>query len=144
MQQSSHVLIITRDNIIRNLLEQVFIVRDIQIVIAATIHGAKAIIDLWGLRPFGLVIVDIAALGACESDQQLVGYRALEAWTAANARLPFIFLGTFFQKHAVQRIRADAVRVLVKPLHADELIDAIDELYLAKRCLKTSLPCNPR
>ncbi len=36
MQKPTHVLIITHDDAMRNLLEQVFIIRDVQIVIAVT------------------------------------------------------------------------------------------------------------
>jgi hypothetical protein len=37
-------------------------------------------------------------------------------------------------------IRADIVRILVKPFRLDELVDAIDELYLGKSYITTSLP----
>ncbi len=138
MQQPTHVLIITRDDVIRNLLEQVFIIRDIQIVIAATAEGAEAIVDLWGLNAFGLVVIDTAAFGESESDQQHVACRMSEAWTAVNPRLPFIWLVTFLQKQDVQMAQADRVRVLVKPFRVDELVDAIETLYWGKRCLAPS------
>ena len=144
MQRPTHVLIITRDGVMRNLLEQVFIIRDVQIVTAATVQGAEAIINLWGLGAFGLVIIDTEALGDCEVDQQHITGRILQAWTAAHPRLPFIVLGSLFQKHAVHMSRANGVRVLVKPFRLDELIDAIDDVDWGKRCLNPSLPHGPR
>lgn len=141
LQTPAHVLIITRDDVVRNLLEQVFIIRGIPIVIAASAPGAKAIVDLWGLSAFGLVIIDTAALGARESDQQHAVCRMLGEWTVANSRLSFILLGTLFQKHALHRFQAPVVHVLVKPFRLDELVDTIDELYGGKRSPGPSLPC---
>lgn len=139
MLKPTHVLIITRDDAIRNLLEQVFMIRDVQIAVAATAQGAEALVDLWGLNTFGLVIIDTAALGEHESDQKHVACRILAGWTTANPALPFLFLGTILQKHALYTIRADIMRVLVKPFRLDELVDAVDDLYLGKHCPNTSL-----
>jgi DNA-binding NtrC family response regulator len=140
MLKPTHVLIITRDETMRNLLEQVFMIRDVQVVIAVTVQGAEASIDLWDVGTFGLVIIDTAALGECESDQKHVACHILENWTATHPTLPFLFLGTILQKHAIHMIRADIVRILVKPFRLDELVDAIDELYLGKSYITTSLP----
>ena len=140
MLKPTHVLIITHDETMRNLLEQIFMIRDVQVVIAATVQAAEASINLGGVGTFGLVLIDIAALGECESDQKNVACRILEDWTATNPTLPFLLLGTFLQKHAIHMIRADIVRALVKPFRLDELVDAIDELYLGKPCINSSLP----
>ncbi len=140
MQKPTHVLIITHDDAIRNLLEQVFIIRDVQIVIAATVQGAEAIVDLWGLGTFGLVIIDTAALGECDLDQNHMACRVLEDWTATNSTLSFLFLGTILQKHAMHMIQAEIVRVLVKPFRLDELVDAVDDLYSAPLCPQALRP----
>ena len=140
MQHPTHALIITRDDLIQNLLEQVLLIRDIQIVTVATVQEAEAIVALSGLGVFGLVIIDTAALGENEADQQHESSRVVEAWTAANPSLPFILLGTFLQKHGVHMIRSDRVYVLVKPFRLDELVDAIDQLYRGKRSLNPFLP----
>jgi DNA-binding NtrC family response regulator len=143
MQQPTHVLILTHDDAIRNLLEQVFIIRDVQILIAETVQGAEAIINLWGLSMFGLVIIDTAALGEYEMDQKRVACRILEEWTTAHPALPFLFLGTVLQKHAIYPIRADIVRVLVKPFRLDELVDVVDDLYPEQHHPHASLPRRP-
>lgn len=133
MREPTHVLIITHDDVLRNLLEQVFLIRSIQIVIAATVNGAEAIASLWGWGAFGLIIVDTEALGEGELDQQHIACHVLEEWTTATPSLPFIFLGTLLQKHALHLIRADGVRILVRPFRLDELVEVIDDLYGEKQ-----------
>jgi DNA-binding NtrC family response regulator len=143
MQQPTHVFIMTHDDAIRNLLEQVFIIRDVQILIAETVLGAEAIINLWGLPAFGLVIIDTAALGEYESDQKHMACRILEEWTTTHPALPFLFLGTVFQKYALYLMRANIVRVLVKPFRLDELVDVVDNLYPGQPSPNASLPATP-
>jgi DNA-binding NtrC family response regulator len=143
MQQPTHVLILTHEDAIRNLLEQVFIIRDVQILIAETVQGAKAIINLWGLPTFGLVIIDTAALGEYELDQKRLACRILEEWTATYPALPFLFLGTVLQKHAIYLIRADIVRVLVKPFRLDKLVDVVDDFYPEQHHPNASLSRRP-
>jgi DNA-binding NtrC family response regulator len=140
MQQPTHVLILTHDDAIRNLLEQIFIIRDVQVLIAETVQGAEAIIHQWGLSTFGLVIIDTAALGKYEMEQKRVACRLLEEWTTAHPALPFLFLGTVLQKHAIYPIRADIVRVLVKPFRLDELVNVVDDLYPEQHHPNTSMP----
>lgn len=140
MQHRTHVLMITRDNVIRNLLEQVFIIRDVQIVITATASGAEAIAAQWGLDAFSLVIMDTAALGESESEQRHVAHRMLQAWNSANPRLPVIVLATFLQKHDLHGAQTDRVRTLVKPFRVDELVEAIEALDWGK--LSPSI-CHP-
>jgi hypothetical protein len=115
-------------------------IRDVQVVIAATVQAAEASINLEGVGTFGLFLIDIAALGECESDQKNVACRLLKDWTATNPTLPFLFFGTLLQKHGMHMIQAEIVRVLVKPFRLDELVDAIDELYLGKPYINSSLP----
>ena len=43
--------------------------------------------------------------------------------------LPVLFLGTSDQKRAILKIRADIVRVVVKPFDLDSFIATINELY---------------
>ena len=139
-----NVLIMTHDDASRNLLEQVFLIRDVQVVVvAATVQRAEAIIERWGLASFGLVIIDTAALGACDAEQKHVACCIVEDWTAKAPTLPFLVLGTFLQKHEMHTIRADRVRFLVKPFRLDDLVDAVDNLYLGKRRLNASLHHNP-
>ena len=139
MLKPTHVLIVTSDHATRNLLEQVFMIRDIQIVIAATVQGAEAIIELWGLAEFGLIIIDTAALAERESDQKHVACHILHEWTEAHPSLPFLFLGTLGQKQTILAIRADIVRFLAKPYRLDDLVDAVDDLYLGSRCHQVPL-----
>jgi hypothetical protein len=115
----------------------------VQILIAETRQGAEAIISLWGWPRLGLVIIDTAALGEHEWDQKRVACCILEEWTTIHPTLPFLFLGTVLQKHAILLIRADIVRVLVKPLRLDELVDVVDHLCLEQRCSNASLPRRP-
>jgi len=143
MQQPTHVLILTHDDAMRNLLEQVFIIRDVQILIAETVQDAEAIMNRWGLPAFGLVIIDTAALGEYELDQKQMACRLLEEWTTAHPALPFLFLGTVLQKHAIYPIRADIVRVLVKPFRLDELVDVVDDFYPEQHYPSASLPRRP-
>lgn len=138
MLTPKHVLIMTRDHAIRNLFEQLFMTRDIPFVMAASVQGAEAIIDLWGMQGFGLVIIDTAMLGEGEAEQRDVACRLLKAWTAKWPCLAVLLLGTLWQKHAVQMRRGG--RFLVKPYRLGELVDAVDELYAGTPCAKEPLP----
>lgn len=129
MEQPTHVLTITQDDGLRNLLEQIFHIDHVQIVLAATVPAAEAIINLWGFAAFGLIIIDTAALGENETEQKQEVCRLLEEWTARHPSLSFLILGTVLQKHAVHLICADRVRVLVKPFRLEDLVDQVNDLY---------------
>ena len=140
MEQPTHVLTITQDDGLRNLLEQIFHVYDVKIVIALTGQAAEAIVDFWGLPAFGLIVIDTAALGTNDAEQKREVCHLLEEWTHQHPNLAFLILGTLFQKHAVHMIRADTVRVLVKPFRLEELVDRVNDLYPAGTKFNPPLP----
>ncbi len=143
MEQPRHVLAITQDDGLRNLLEQIFHIDHVKIVLAATVPAAEAIINLWGLAAFGLMIIDTAALGANEAEQKQEVCRLLEEWTARHPQLSFLILGTVLQKHAVHLIRADTVGVLVKPFRLEDLVSQVNDLYPKGSSHASSLPYVP-
>ena len=127
MSTLSYVCIVTHDNGLRNLLEQIFIIRGDPIVIVRTLQDAEIAIERWDSATCRLVIIDTAALGRCETEQKHTACRILEDWTTTYPTLPFVFLGTLLQKYALLAIRADIMRFIVKPFRLDDLIDAIED-----------------
>ena len=128
MSTPSHVLIITNDNGLRNLLEQIFIIRGDTTVIVRTIQDAEITTKRWELAMCRLVIIDTDALGMGETEQKHMACRVLEDWTTKYPMLPFLFLGTLLQKYALLTIRADIMQFVVKPFHLDNLVDAIEDV----------------
>ena len=125
----SYVLILTNNNVLLNLLEQVFIVLGDATVMVSTLKAAEATLEHWALATCKLVIIDTAVLGMEETEQTRVACHLLEDWTTTYAMLPFLFLGTLLQKYALLAIRADIMRFVVKPFSLEELVDAIENVY---------------
>jgi DNA-binding NtrC family response regulator len=144
MEQPTHVLAITKDDGLRNLLEQIFHIDGVKMVLAETVSAAEAIINVWGLAAFGLMIIDTAALGANETEQKQEVCRLLEEWIIQHPELAFLILGTVLQKHAVHLIRADKVGVLVKPFRLEELVEQVNELCSRGRGHVPPLPQMPQ
>src|SRR5690606_37803386 len=118
------------DNGLRNLLEQIFFIRGDATIMLNTIQGVETLTAHWNLKAFGLVIIDTAALGACESEQQRMACRLLARWTTAHPMLPCLLLGTVFQKYAILSTCTRIVRFVVKPCHLDDLVEAIEGAFL--------------
>lgn len=125
----SYVLIVTNDNVLRNLLEQVCIVLGDETVMVRTLKDAEAILAHWELTTCKLAIVDTAALDVGEFEQKRATCRLLEDWTTTYPMLPFLFLGTLLQKYALLAIRADIMRFIAKPFCLDVLVEAIEGCY---------------
>jgi hypothetical protein len=127
MSMPSHVLIITKDQRLRNLLEQIFIVRGDRTVTVNTIPGAKTTTEPCEPAMYRLVIVDTAALRMCETEQKHRACRVLEDRSTKCPTLPFLFLGNLLQKYSLLAIRGDMPRFIAKPLHLDDLVGAIED-----------------
>jgi DNA-binding response OmpR family regulator len=133
MPQQTHVLILTNERAMQNLFEQLFIIYGAKTVIAETGQAAKAIIAQMGLTTFSLIVIDTAALEACELYRQHMACQLLQDWTAEHSDIPLLFIGTVLQKHAILAIRADTVMFLVKPFQLDEVVDAVRALWPGKK-----------
>jgi len=133
--------IITNDRAMRNLLEQLFIIYGAKTVIAETGQAAKAIIAQMGLTTFSLIVIDTAALEACELYTHHVACQLLQDWTAEHPDIPVLFIGTGIQKHAILALRADTVMFLVKPF---QLHEVVDELLEAGREFGMGIECGSK
>lgn len=129
MQKSPHILVIANDDTTRNLLEQFFIIRHIKVVATRTFQHAESIIDLWGLAPFNLAVIDTASFGHGELEQKSMACHMLREWSMTYPILPLLFLGTPCHKRAILQIRADIVQFIVKPFDLDTFVNTINTLY---------------
>ena len=129
MPPPARVLVITREHVMRNLLEQIFIIREVPTCIVPTLQEAEAAMKSLGLAGVGLVMVDIAALGGCEDEQLRNVQRVLQAWPAPPTPLPTLLIGTLLQKYTASARPSDHVQFLAKPFHLGELTEAIGKLY---------------
>jgi DNA-binding NtrC family response regulator len=132
------MLILTKDDGLRNLFEQLFMIRGDTIVIVSNLQGAKTTLERWAPATCRLVIIDTTTLGTSEVEQQRRACRLLEAWSIRYPMLPVLFLGTILQKYPILAIRFHLVQFIVKPCHLDDLVAALDTL-----CPRQDLPYSP-
>lgn len=135
MPTPPQVLILINEDGLRNLFEQLFMIRGNTIVIVSSLQGANTSLERWAPAICRLFIIDTAALGTYEVEQQYRACRLLEGWRTTHPTLPVLFLGTILQKYPILARRANLVRFIVKPVHLDDLVEAIDHL-----CPRQDLP----
>lgn len=138
MSTPPQMLILTNDNGLRNLFEQLFIIRGDTIVIVRNLQGAKTTLERWAPATCRLVIIDTAALGTSEVEQQHGASCLLEVWSTRYPMMPVLLLGTILQKYPILAIRTHLVQFIVKPCHVDDLVEALDTL-----CPRQDLPYSP-
>jgi len=138
MSTPPQMLILTKDDGLRNLFEQLFMIRGDTIGIVSNLQGAKTTLEQWVPVTCRLVIIDTAALGTSEVEQQHGACRLLEAWTTQYPMLPVLFLGTILQKYPILAIRTHLVQFIVKPCRLDDLVEALDNL-----CPRRDFPYSP-
>ncbi|MDH3601189.1 MAG: hypothetical protein OEU26_16335 [Candidatus Tectomicrobia bacterium] len=115
MEQSIRVLLLTTEPAIQNLVEQVCLIDGYRTVTAATVEEAHALTAQGGRDAFALGVVDTAALGTCDQQQQRIAHQLWQDWTTSYPDLPLVFVGTMSQNDAFLEHRADTGAFLEKP-----------------------------
>jgi len=115
MAQSTRVLLLTREPTIQNLVEQICLIDGHRTVTAATVDEAHALIAQSSRDAFALAVIDTAALGASDQQQQRVVCQLWQDWTAAYPGLPLVFVGTRSSSNAFLAHCADISVFLEKP-----------------------------
>ena len=93
MEQSTRVLLLTKEPTIQNLVEQVCHIDGYRTVTAATVEDAHALTAQGGRDAFALSVIDTATLGASDQQQQYRARQLWQDWSAAYPGLPLVFVG---------------------------------------------------
>ena len=115
MTQSTRVLLLTREPAIQNLVEQICLIVGHRTVTAATVDEAHALIAQSSRDAFTLAVIDTAALGASDQQQQRVARQLWQDWTTAYPRLPLVCVGTRPSSNAFLAHCTDISVFLEKP-----------------------------
>lgn len=129
------VLLLTDDQTLRNLIEQLFIIYGIKTLTAATAEEGETLIVQIGLAGLGLAIIDTAVFGTDELQQQQRSYELLRAWTVKYLGLPCLVVGSILQRASILPEYTDIVQFLVKPFRLDELAGVVRGLWAGKKPL---------
>ena len=122
MSQVSQVLLLTREPTVQNLVEQVCHIDGHASAPASSLQDAYALIAQGGQDAFGLAVIDAAALGLGDSQQQLAHQLWLD-WRTAYPGLPVMIVGAQPPNEAVAANRADGGGFLEKPFGPYQLAD---------------------
>jgi DNA-binding response OmpR family regulator len=123
MTQSTRVLLLTTEPAIQNLVEQVCLIDGYRTVTAATVEDAHALAAQRGRDAFVLGVIDTAALGASDQQQQHAARQLWQDWSAAYPRLPLMFVGTRSPNYDFVAHRPDIGGFLEKPFGPYVLAD---------------------
>ena len=123
MEQSTRVLLLTTEPTIQNLVEQVCLIDGHPTVTAATVEDAHALTAQGGRDAFSLSVIDTAALGASDQQQQHMARQLWQDWSDAYPRLPLLFVGTMSPNYDFVAHRTDIGGFLEKPFGPYVLAD---------------------
>jgi DNA-binding NtrC family response regulator len=129
------VLLLTADQKLRNLIEQLFIIDGVKTLTATTVEEIETLIVRVGLAQLVLVIIDTAAFGADEFQQQQRSCRVLRTWTVKYLGLPYLVIGSVLQRASMLSEHTEIVQFLVKPFRLNELVSAVRRLWLERKTL---------
>ena len=115
MSQVTRVLLLTTEPAIRNIVEQVCLIDGHTTVTAATVEEAHALTAQRGGDAFALAVIDTAALGGSDQQQQQMVLQLWQAWRVTYPDLPLVFVGTMFQNDAFPSQGANNGGFLRKP-----------------------------
>ena len=93
MASSKHVLLVTQELTIQNLVEQVCLIDGYRVVTAATMEDAPTLTTQSVRETFVLAVIDPIALEASNPQEADRACQQWRAWTAATVGLPLIILG---------------------------------------------------
>jgi DNA-binding NtrC family response regulator len=125
MQDPGRVFIVSKDQAIRNVLDQVFMINGYTPITAVTVAEAETMQAQRGLGSFALVVIDTDVLGEFEPYQVREAHRLLQDWTTKQPDLRFLFIGTVLQKYALLAAYDTIVPFVTKPLGLDELANTV-------------------
>jgi DNA-binding NtrC family response regulator len=128
------VLLLTTEPAIRNLVEQVCRIDGYRTVTVVTVEEVYALSARRGKDAFGLAVIDTAALGVCDQQQQRQVFQLWQDWRATSPGLPLVFVGTMAQRQAFRKQRTGIGGFLVKPLGALALADMMRRFLLDEPC----------
>jgi DNA-binding NtrC family response regulator len=129
------VLLLTADQKLRNLIEQLFIIDGVKTLTATTVEEIETLIVQVGLARLVLVIIDTAAFGADELQQQQRSGRVLRTWTVKYLGLPYLVIGSVLQRASMLSEHTEIVQFLVKPFRLNELVSAVRRLWSERKTL---------
>jgi DNA-binding NtrC family response regulator len=129
------VLLLTADQKLRNLIEQLFIIDGVKTLTATTVEEIETLIVQVGLARLVLVIIDTAAFGADEFQQQQRSCRVLRTWTVKYLGLPYLVIGSVLQRASMLSEHTEIVQFLVKPFRLNELVSAVRRLWSERKTL---------
>ena len=123
MTRSTRVLLLTTEPAIQNLVEQVCLIDGYRTVTAATVEDAHALAAQRGKDAFVLGVIDTAALGVSDQQQQHAARQLWQDWSAAYPGLPLMFVGTRSPNYDFVAHRPDIGGFLEKPFGPNVLAD---------------------
>ena len=123
MEQSTRVLLLTKEPTIQNLVEQVCLIDGYRTVTAATVEDAHALTAQGGRDAFALSVIDTAALGTSDQQQQHSARQLWQDLIAAYPGRPLLFVGTMSPNYDFVAHRPDIGGFLEKPFGPYVLAD---------------------
>ena len=122
------ILIISRNWMIQNMVEQVSITCGCRSIAAASAPEAEAELAQLGYDQFALVVIDANVLGEGGVDLQMAASRLLRTWAGHYPGLSVVFLGTALQKYAILAARLSLAPFVTLPFSPHNLMQAIQPL----------------
>lgn len=113
------ILIVEDNDTLRSTLEMVFQEQGRDVLTAAGMDEATAIVDQYGLENFSLIILDVYLSGKRDVPE---GYLLYEQWIAEEPMLPCLLISGSRDAAALPAVVIGSLPLLMKPFTIDALL----------------------